>query len=109
MKWYYILALIVVTYFGYHLFCKAPNDPFEIKFDAYRRKYNIPNMQVSVNEASFSYGEKFLVWGKVREPNLSRDALYRIASISKTVTATAIFYLINSGKLTLETRMMEDL
>lgn len=60
-----------------------------------------------MNTTQFSFGRNnYTVWNKVRGGNTSH-ALYRIASVSKTVTAITIFDLVERGLLNLDNKFIE--
>lgn len=113
MNWYIVAFCIALFCIVYYLTKnEQPIIPksFTQIMEEYRTKYDIPNMEVSLNDTQYAFGEQlFTVWNKPRQPNLSSNALYRIASVSKMVTATAIFYLVANNNLSFDTPFMSIL
>jgi CubicO group peptidase (beta-lactamase class C family) len=68
-------------------------------------KWNVPGGQVAVAKDGKLVFNRGYGWADVENKlPVQPDALFRIASVSKTVTATAIMKLIEDGKLTLATK-----
>lgn len=90
---------------------KSTTDIFETFF----KKMNIPAAQVRIIQngitkysRNFS-GKDLTIWDKQLDVNVHDNSLFRIASVSKTVTAIAILYLIENGYLKLEDKMINIL
>lgn len=70
--------------------------------NAFMHKYNVPGLQVAIaSEGEYVYSTAFGVADTAAGETLTPGHRFRIASISKTITSTAIFTLIESGALRL--------
>ena len=72
----------------------------------FMRKYAIPGGAVAVMaDGKLIYARGFGYADVENKTPVQPDALFRIASVSKTMTATAIMKLVEEGKLTLDDRV----
>jgi CubicO group peptidase (beta-lactamase class C family) len=70
------------------------------------RKYAIPGGAVAVlRDGKLIYARGFGYADVENKTPVQPDALFRIASVSKTITSTAIMKLVEEGKLTLDDRV----
>ena len=68
-------------------------------------KFDVPGLSVAIaRKGRIVYREAFGFADRDRGEKLSSDYLFRIASVSKTLTAVAIFTLVQSGQLHLDDR-----
>lgn len=113
MNWRIIILTISLICFIYYIITTEhqvkSTKSFPQQMEEYSKKYGITNMEVNWNNVRYSFGHDFVVWNKTRQANITSNALYRIASVSKMITATAIFYLIANKQLTLNTPFMNVL
>lgn len=66
-------------------------------------KFDVPGLSVAIaRNGRIVYREPFGFADRDREEKLSSDQLFRIASVSKTLTAVAIFTLVQSGQFRLD-------
>ena len=73
---------------------------------AFMRKLSIPGGAVAVmRDGKLIYARGFGYADVENKTPVQPDALFRIASVSKTITATAIMKLVEEGKLTLDDRV----
>ncbi len=99
------LLLFVVVLFSVHTaFAQKDVATFEAEMEQIKEDLHVVGVYVAVakdNKIVYSkgFGEKNLQSGE----RLEDSTLFRIASISKSFTATAIMQLIEQGKLTLDT------
>jgi len=72
----------------------------------FMRKYSIPGGAVAVmRDGRLIYARGFGYADVESKTPVQPDALFRIASVSKTITAAAIMKLVEEGKLTLDDRV----
>ena len=72
----------------------------------FMRKLSIPGGAVAVmRDGKLIYARGFGYADVENKTPVQPDALFRIASVSKTITATAIMKLVEEGKLTLDDRV----
>ena len=77
---------------------------FEAEMDTIMHDLNAVGIYaVCVKDNKIIYSKGFGVKNLVTNEKLDENSLFRIASISKSFTATAIMQLVEQGKLTLET------
>jgi len=75
-------------------------------FEIFRQQMNIPGMQVTVmQDGKKTYGSNHSakdvqIWDTVMDITIRDNTLFRIASVSKTITAIAILHLVDKGMLT---------
>jgi len=68
--------------------------------DRFMRRFHVPGLSVAfAREGQLLYQEAFGLTGHDAMEALTTSHLFRIASISKTITAAAIFSLIETGQL----------
>ena len=68
--------------------------------DAFMRKFDVPGLSVAIaREGRIVYESAFGEANRQAGQRLSVANLFRIASLTKPITATAIFTLIERGKL----------
>jgi CubicO group peptidase (beta-lactamase class C family) len=73
---------------------------------AFMRSYGVPALQVAIaGEGELVYSEAFGLADRERPEDVTPAHRFRIASISKTITSTAVFTLIERGALHLDTRV----
>jgi CubicO group peptidase (beta-lactamase class C family) len=73
---------------------------------AFMRKLSIPGGAVAaMRDGKLIYARGFGYADVENKTLVQPDALFRIASVSKTITATAIMKLVEEGKLTLDDRV----
>jgi len=74
----------------------------EVTAAAFMRKYHVPGLSVAIaREGRLAYAQGFGLADKEKNEKITPNHLFRIASLSKPITATTIFRLIESGKLRL--------
>jgi len=80
-------------------------------FEIFRQQMNIPGMQVTVmQDGKKTYGSNHSakdvqIWDTVMDITIRDNTLFRIASVSKTITAIAILHLVDKGMLHLDDKM----
>jgi CubicO group peptidase (beta-lactamase class C family) len=73
---------------------------------AFMRTYDVPALQIAIaHEGEFVYSEAFGLADRERREDVTPVHRFRIASISKTMTSTAVFTLIEQGLLRLDDRV----
>jgi N-acyl-D-amino-acid deacylase len=81
-------------------------EPFETKVSDVMRKYKIPGGAVAfVRDGRLIYARGFGYADLENKTPVQPDALFRIASVSKTLTSAAIMTLVEEGKLKLDDRV----
>jgi len=84
----------------------AGMEPFETSVRNVMQKYNIPGGAVAlVREGKLIYARGFGYADVEKKKHVEPDALFRIASVSKTITGAAIMKLVEEGKLKLDDRV----
>src|SRR5688572_13667361 len=79
---------------------------YDQKIPAFMRKYGIPGGAVAVlRDGKLIYARGFGYADVANKTPVQPDALFRIASVSKPITAIAIMKLVEEGKLTLDDRV----
>jgi N-acyl-D-amino-acid deacylase len=79
---------------------------FDRSIDALMAKYDIPGATVAVTrEGKLAVARAYGLADREHRIPTQPDSLFRIGSISKTFTATAILKLIDEGRLTLDTKV----
>ncbi len=72
------------------------------------RKHRSPSISVSITDAGrLVYARAFGYADVAAREQAMPESLYRIASITKPITATAIFHLIENGKLSLDDKIFD--
>lgn len=96
-----MIWLLVFLTIGSILYIIFTNKTFEQKLEDYRIKFSIPSLKVDIkqqNNIPESYNlydsKKIQLWNTEKYPIIDNESLFRIASVSKTITALAIFSLI---------------
>jgi len=70
---------------------------------AYRQQFSAPGLSVAIaRHGRIAYAEAFGQIGHGFDAPLTTENLFRIASVSKPITSTAIFLLVEQGKLRLD-------
>ena len=71
----------------------------------FMEKYSVPGMAVSITRnGKFVYEHSFGMADRSNAQQLRSNSLFRIASVTKPITAVTIFTLIEQGKLNLNDR-----
>jgi N-acyl-D-amino-acid deacylase len=84
--------------------------PIDRAAERIRAKYGIPGMAVGVMKGGRLVMARGYGYADVeRRRRVEADSLFRLASVSKVVTATAVDKLVELGKLRYETRVFEVL
>jgi len=70
--------------------------------EAFMARFHVPGLSVAIaREDSLAYHEAFGLANREPQQAILPSSLFRIASVSKPITAVAIFKLIEQGKITL--------
>jgi CubicO group peptidase (beta-lactamase class C family) len=79
---------------------------YDLAITAFMRKLSIPGGAVAVmRDGKLIYARGFGYAHVENKTPVQPDALFRIASVSKTITAAAVMKLVEDGKLTLDDRI----
>jgi N-acyl-D-amino-acid deacylase len=79
---------------------------YDLAIAAFMRKLSIPGGAVAVmRDGKLIYARGFGYANVENKTPVQPDALFRIASVSKTITAAAVMKLVEEGKLTLDDRV----
>jgi len=71
--------------------------------EAFMRKFDVPGLSVAISrQGALVYNEAFGLADREQHQPLSTSSLFRIASVSKPITAVGIFTLIEKGKISLQ-------
>jgi len=116
-NWYYlfIIILAILIFSMFLMYPSIKNSHQHPKGDIYEnflKKMGIPAAQIRIIEnGNVKYSKNFSgkdikIWDKTFDINVDDNSLFRVASVSKTVTAIAILYLIDKGHLKLEDKMI---
>jgi len=108
-----ILAAIALTLLPYPAIAAGPNDPAELEtfLDGFlasaMKQYHIPGLVFAMVKdgeifLAKGYGYADLAAGRPVDPRIT---LFRVASVSKLFTGTAIMQLVEQGKLDLDTNV----
>jgi CubicO group peptidase (beta-lactamase class C family) len=74
--------------------------------NAFREKYGVPGLSVAIaHRGRLAYEEAFGQADAERGEVLTPAHCFRIASVSKPITACAVFDLVEAGRLSLDTRV----
>ena len=74
--------------------------------EGFQRQYRVPAMSVAVSkDGRFVYDRAGGMADRQHLVQAQQDSLFRIADLSKPITAVAIFYLIENGKLNLRDKV----
>ena len=80
---------------------------YDLTIAAFMRKLSIPGGAVAVmRDGKLIYARGFGYAEVENKTPVQPDALFRIASVSKTITAAAVMKLVEEGKLTLDDRVV---
>ena len=78
------------------------NGPLEAKMRIFLTVHRVPGVSVAVGkDGKVVFAEGFGLANVEEEKPVTRDSLFRIASISKPITAVAILQLVEEGKISL--------
>jgi len=81
----------------------ALKDYISAKADSLMQTYNLPGMTVGLwLNNSEPYLQSFGVSNTISARPLSKDDVFRMGSLSQTITATAVLKLVEAGKLSLD-------
>ncbi|GAB4147355.1 MAG: hypothetical protein Tsb009_20520 [Planctomycetaceae bacterium] len=84
--------------------------PFDRLMLSFLKKHNIPGASLAVvKNGRLVYARGFGYADKKKREAVQPTSLFRIASISKPITAVAIFRLVEQGKLSLDDRVFDIL
>jgi len=73
---------------------------------ALMQKHHVPGLSVAITkEGRLVYAQAFGLADKEKNEKVTTNHLFRIASVSKTITATTIFRLMEDGKLSLSDKV----
>ncbi|HLK58452.1 MAG TPA: serine hydrolase domain-containing protein [Chthonomonadaceae bacterium] len=87
-------------------FKPAEREAMEDTAEAFRMKYDVPALSVAIaTQGRLVYMHGFGVTDKDTGEKVTPDNLFRIASVTKPITSTTIFHLIEKGKLRLADRV----
>ena len=104
MKKLFILAAAVATLFA----CTSKQQQFNQEVAAImERNNNVGLALVAVNNGQVVLNERYGVKNLETQEPIAKDDIFRIASISKSFTATAIMQLVEQGKLNLQQDVSE--
>ena len=71
--------------------------------DAFMKKFDVPGLSIAIaKDGSFVRRESFGLANLEKEEDLSAAHRFRIASVSKPITLSAIFVLVERGTLGLD-------
>lgn len=98
-----LITLLLSSSFIFSGFCQTPELALDSFILAQARRYRIPGIAVGVAEGEQLLWAKGYGWADLekRQP-MSPDGIMNIASISKTITATAALQLWEKGQLDLD-------
>ncbi|WP_412468508.1 serine hydrolase domain-containing protein [Pedobacter sp. KLB.chiD] len=101
MKFKYFYAFFLI--FGLISTTKAQQEKAEADFKAVMEKYNAVGASVAiVKDGRIIYNHSFGLKDLAQQLPLTDQDIFRIASISKSFSATAIMQLIEAGKISLD-------
>jgi N-acyl-D-amino-acid deacylase len=79
---------------------------FDQSINALMAKYNLPGATIAVaRDGKLAIARAYGLADREHHTSTQPDSLFRIASISKTLTSTAILKLVDEGRLTLDTKV----
>ncbi len=80
---------------------------FDSAFPALLRKYGIPGGSVAIaKDSRLVFARGFGAADVVTNEPVQPDSLFRIASVSKPITAIGVLKLVEEGKITLDTKVL---
>jgi N-acyl-D-amino-acid deacylase len=98
---------------AHHVSAGRPVPPlrrFDEAFERFLRDHRIPGAAVAVtDQGRLVYARGFGYADLAARQQVEPESLFRIASISKPITAVAVLQLIEAGKLTLDDKVFEIL
>lgn len=103
-----VLTLVLLHFFNVS-FAKSTKqqkefNQLESKIAAVLKKYNVTGLQLALNNTdSTLWNMNFGLASQLSDTLVSDETLFRIGSISKTVTAVAVMQLVEQGKISLNT------
>ena len=104
MKKLFIIAAALVTMVA----CTSKEQQFNQEVAAImERNNNVGLALVAVNDGQVVLNERYGVKNIETQEPIAKDDIFRIASISKSFTATAIMQLVEQGKLNLQQDVSE--
>ncbi len=72
-----------------------------------RAQYDLPGLALAIaKDGRLVYARGFGLADRATDEPVQPDSLFRVASVSKPITAIAVLKLIEDGKLTLDTRVL---
>src|SRR5665811_291304 len=96
-------ALLPLAFLCIIFSCYAQHEQAERRIDSVMQQYNMPGLSVAVvKRGTIIYAHSFGVKNKETGAALSNDDIFRIASISKSFSATSIMQLVQAKKLSLD-------
>ena len=96
-------ALLPLAFFCIVLSSFGQHEQAERRIDSVMQQYNMPGLSVAVvKRGTIIYAHSFGVKNRETGAALANDDIFRIASISKSFSATSIMQLVQAKKLSLD-------
>jgi len=84
-----------------------PLGAFDLAMQTYMQRRNIPNGALAITVDGRTVLERGYTWEPRARPAITPDASFRLASVSKPLTAIGILALVQQGKLALDTKLYQ--
>ncbi|WP_090987006.1 serine hydrolase domain-containing protein [Pedobacter suwonensis] len=102
-KYFYALLLLLLLIVGLSSAVQAQQEKAEADFKSVMEKYNAVGASVAVvKNGRIIYNHSFGLKDLEHQTPLNNQDIFRIASISKSFSATAIMQLVEAGKISLD-------
>lgn len=106
-EWYKLILVLLLTTFTGHVMI-AQDKPVEQSIDSIMQRFQAVGLSlVVVKDNKPVYNRSFGYSNLQQQTPLTNEHIFRIASISKSFTATGIMQLVQAGKLSLEQDISE--
>ncbi|RFS16840.1 serine hydrolase [Emticicia sp. C21] len=94
---------------NYTITPKSINQEIDNLINAFMNKYNVTGLTFAItNQEKLAYAKGYGIANKANNAPVTTNSLFRIASVSKPITAIAILKLTEAGKLSLDDKVFGD-
>ena len=109
-----LIFIILLTFVAVYLLYYKNNATLEQQITSFIDMNDMKCAQIRIsknekNMLSKNYGKEYTIWNKNVKCAPNDNTIFRIASVSKTITAAAILGMVSTGLFTLDTKLVDIL